>query len=276
MKIQYLGTAAAEGWPAVFCGCEACKKARALGGKNIRTRAQALLDEKLLLDLGPDTYFHTLQYGLCLEAVASVLVTHAHQDHFYPLELLLRSDPYAHTPAAAQLTVYGSAHVKAVYEDAVRIDDGQNFAQRVRFETVTEFVPFETAEGYTVTPLLANHAKNEKCLVYLVEKGGKRLFYAHDSGLYPDATWEYLKGRHLDLVSFDCTSVCGKDGMYHMGLPDNREAKQKLVALGCADETTQFVVTHFSHNGALMHDEIAREAAQDGFAAAYDGMAVEF
>ena len=28
MEIKYLGTAAAEGWPAVFCTCEACKRAR--------------------------------------------------------------------------------------------------------------------------------------------------------------------------------------------------------------------------------------------------------
>ena len=31
MKIQYLGTAAAEGIPAIFCECETCKKTRELG-----------------------------------------------------------------------------------------------------------------------------------------------------------------------------------------------------------------------------------------------------
>ena len=38
MKIRFLGTAAAEGWPAVFCACESCKRAERLGGKDIRTR----------------------------------------------------------------------------------------------------------------------------------------------------------------------------------------------------------------------------------------------
>lgn len=55
MKIKYLGTAAAEGIPAIFCHCEICKHAREHGGKNIRTRAQALIDDKIMLDLGPDT-----------------------------------------------------------------------------------------------------------------------------------------------------------------------------------------------------------------------------
>ena len=33
MKIKFLGTGAAEGWPALFCECAACKKAEELGGK---------------------------------------------------------------------------------------------------------------------------------------------------------------------------------------------------------------------------------------------------
>ena len=39
LKLQYLGTAAAEAFPGVFCHCETCAKARTLGGKNIRRRS---------------------------------------------------------------------------------------------------------------------------------------------------------------------------------------------------------------------------------------------
>ena len=48
MKLQFLGTAAAEGFPALFCQCENCKRARELGGRNIRSRSQALVDGKIL------------------------------------------------------------------------------------------------------------------------------------------------------------------------------------------------------------------------------------
>jgi len=44
MEIQYLGTAAAEGFPALFCDCETCKKARNTGGKDVRTRTQSIVD----------------------------------------------------------------------------------------------------------------------------------------------------------------------------------------------------------------------------------------
>ena len=54
MHFQYLGTAAAEGWPAVFCNCPLCKRAALLGGRNIRTRSQALINKDLLIDLPPD------------------------------------------------------------------------------------------------------------------------------------------------------------------------------------------------------------------------------
>lgn len=275
MRIQYLGTAAAEGWPAVFCGCDACRRARALGGRDLRTRSQALIDGQLLIDLPPDTYLHALRDGLELGRIASLLITHSHQDHFYPYELFLRGDPYARAPAAPLLTVYGGERVRTMYEMALPYNDSPNLCQRVRFCQVFPFQPFTTAEGYRITPLRARHARDEECLLYLIEKDGKRLFYANDSGMYPPETWEYLQGRHLDLVSFDCTYVCSADGTYHMGLPDNREARKLLWQRGCADETTRYVVTHFSHGGKLSHSEIQREAGRDGFTAAYDGMEVE-
>ncbi len=41
MELMYLGSAAAEGWPALFCECDACKEAARRGGRDIRMRAPA-------------------------------------------------------------------------------------------------------------------------------------------------------------------------------------------------------------------------------------------
>ena len=71
MHIKYLGTGAAEGWPGLFCMCDSCKQAKALGGKNIRTRSQALIDDELLVDFPPDTYLHMLRDGLEMIQVSS-------------------------------------------------------------------------------------------------------------------------------------------------------------------------------------------------------------
>ncbi|MBR4222457.1 MAG: hypothetical protein IKR81_14960 [Victivallales bacterium] len=56
MRLRILGSAAAEGWPAMFCSCPACQKARANGGKDLRRRTAYLLDEDTLIDYGPDIY----------------------------------------------------------------------------------------------------------------------------------------------------------------------------------------------------------------------------
>lgn len=92
MKLTYLGTAAAEGWPAAFCNCDGCRAARRLGGRNIRTRSQALVDDALLLDFPCDAWLHALRQGLDFSAVRWLLVTHSHTDHFYPPSLSTAAD----------------------------------------------------------------------------------------------------------------------------------------------------------------------------------------
>ena len=42
MKLQFLGTAAAERIPAMFCACDTCKRALRAGGRNIMKHKIAL------------------------------------------------------------------------------------------------------------------------------------------------------------------------------------------------------------------------------------------
>ena len=76
MKLTYLGTAAAEGFPALFCNCKYCVEARRLGGKNIRTRSQSLVNDDLLIDLPADTYSHFLNNGIEGDRIKTLLITH--------------------------------------------------------------------------------------------------------------------------------------------------------------------------------------------------------
>jgi len=64
MKLHILGSAAAEGWPALWCTCDNCRRARAVGGKNIRSRSGAIVDGVIKLDLCPDTYMQALRDGI--------------------------------------------------------------------------------------------------------------------------------------------------------------------------------------------------------------------
>ncbi len=271
MKLQYFGTAAAEGWPGVFCRCEYCREAARLGGKNIRTRSQALLDGRILFDLPPDTYLHMLRDGLDLPHIRSVLITHTHQDHFYPEELGFRYGVFARG-VDDTLTLYGNDAMAAALE---RVITGEGKSREVvDWREIAPYQPIEI-EGYTVSAMLASHDRGERCYIYLVEKEGQTLLYGNDTGLFPEKTWEYLADKKLGLVSLDCTTGYAKEGRNHMGVPDVIEVKRRLTAMGCADESTRFVATHFSHNGRLLHHELEAALSPHGIGVAYDGMTAE-
>ena len=90
--------------------------------------------------------------------------------------------------------------------------------------------------------------------------------------------WDFLaKCGHLDLVSLDGTCGARQVGPNsgHMGLPDDREVRAKLMEMGICDESTRFILNHFSHNDGLLYDEMIRQAGSD-FIVSYDGMEVVF
>ena len=82
MIIKFLGTGAAEGIPAMFCACRACKNALKAGGRNIMTRSQMLINDDLLIDFNTDTYSHFIKIGKTLADIECILITHSHTDHF--------------------------------------------------------------------------------------------------------------------------------------------------------------------------------------------------
>jgi phosphoribosyl 1,2-cyclic phosphate phosphodiesterase len=269
MKIRYLGTAAAEGWPGMFCLCDLCRRARELGGKDIRTRSQAIVDDELLLDFPPDSYLHMQRYGLDLPRMGNVLITHSHYDHFAYRELEYKNAMYTRGDVRA-LNVYGNDEVCRRLGTLPSEEETHLACHELK-----EFEP--TAIGdYTVTALLALHDRREKCFIYMIEREGKRLLYAHDTGFFPSQTCDYIAHRRFDFMSLDCTMLALPDGNNHMGIRDMLEMRGRLVGMGCADGDTRIAVSHFSHTGKMLHGDIEKALAPEGILVAYDGMTVTF
>ncbi len=274
MKIKFLGTAAAEGIPYLFCACEKCVRARRLGGKNLRTRSQALIDGQLLIDLPADTYAHSLIHGIDFLNIHHCLITHAHRDHWSPEDLVFLMDIYCH-PAAdwAGFTVYGSADLEPRLQQLAA--EGAKWFSKV---TVAPFVPFR-AGNYSITALKAYHGTANP-YVYAISDGSKTVLYAHDTDIFKEETWAYLKtsGLHFDLVSLDCTEGAMEELNYHGHgcLGRNIRFRALLKEAGVADENTVFVLNHFSHNGLhACYDDFAPIAAKEGFLTSYDGLELE-
>ncbi len=277
MKLQYLGTAAAEGWPALFCDCDNCARARAAGGRNLRTRSQAMVDGRLLIDFPPDTYFHLLTNSIDISYLENLIITHTHEDHWYPDDLFCRyawGANYRHPETLKPLTVWGSDIVEA---KVAELEARRPQDKRLCYGKLT---PYESTaiDGYTVTPLPANHAPETRAVIYQISDGERTMLYGNDTGIPCEAVWEYWASHpvHFDLLSLDCTGIVKnwRDG--HMGLASNKEVVERLKAMGLADDATRVVVHHFSHNGGLIYDELVKEVAPWGWDVSYDGMVVEF
>ncbi len=279
MKLTYLGTAAAEGWPAVYCNCDHCVRARKAGGKNIRTRSQALINDDMLIDYPGDTYMHELLRGFDLSAIRNIIVTHAHLDHFEPLDMHFRHpDYYCHNRTSDVVDIYGSKDVVAKYERMIRKTDYDEAAvDGTHMHLIEAYKPTELG-NYTVTAMKANHAQPQDAYVYIVTDGKSTLLYLHDTGLLFDEVYAYLAENHIraDLVSYDCTYGALPSGGGHLGLDSCPVVREKLREIGVVDDKTINVINHFSHNGKLIYDELVPVAAADGFLVSYDGMQIEF
>ena len=271
MIVQWLGTAAAEGWPALFCQCEACREAERRGGRNIRSRHGGLIDGKLLIDLNPDLLYQKQRFGLDLGEVTDIIVTHFHSDHLTPTTLGLMFPVMAHRGDKPPLRIHGSAKVLSLLN---------NHGGRVELIETSDGVSFE-AGGCRVTPLPAVHAgEGNQAQIYLIEKGGASLLWAHDTDLFCEEAWRILqeKVKHpLSAASLDCTNGPLPHENYrgHMGFEQDVEIARLLTQRGMADAKTLFVCNHFSHNGHVLYEEAQARMDKYGFVVAYDGMKKE-
>lgn len=275
MKLQYLGTAAAEGIPAAFCTCPVCRHARMHGGREIRSRSQMLIDGELLIDFPPDTFYHAALRGLELGKIRTLLITHDHPDHWFPTELINRHSAYQ-TGAEGVLHVYGNEAAGRSFESHLK-------TELYRHQPIDAFVQFHCVHAgerfrcgrWEITAVPADHDKLQECLIYLCRKDGRTILYGHDTGACLEKeAWEILERERLDLISLDATMGRESCPRNHMGLPDAERFLEKLRSIGCVDEKTVCIVSHFSHNGGMNYRELEQWEKTHSILTAYDGMEI--
>ncbi|MBS4220152.1 carbon-phosphorus lyase [Bacillus sp. FJAT-49711] len=267
MKVQLLGTAAAEGYPAIFCKCDACMRARKLGGKDIRSRTSAIIDDELKIDFPPDTFHHVLTNNLDLGSIQHLLFTHSHHDHFDPYDLTMRSPVFAHE-IDYPLNIYGNDVVIYKCKEVIQFSK-----EAFRFSRIAPFITFAIG-NFQVTPLLADHDKDETCFIFYIEKGNKSMLYGHDTGWFPAQTWAWLEDKKLDFVLLDCTHGLIPGRRNHLDIDAVKEIKDIFSAKGIIDDTSKVIATHFSHNTKLSHAELISLLRPFGIDVGYDGMIV--
>ena len=196
MVIHLLGTGGADGVPALYSDSRVSSYARDHGGKDVRSRASALVDGTIKLDLGPDTWCQVTRERLDARDWSSVVFTHSDADHFAIEELQYVLYPF-NSFESAGFTIYGNEAISTKIAD--RYPDWP-------FEVVQTkmFCPVVHAE-YTITPIMARHMQFEEAHNILVQDGSKNLLYGTDTGIWAEPTWDFLRDFKLDCLVLECS-----------------------------------------------------------------------
>ncbi len=267
MQLTLLGTGAAEAVPDPFCSCRICETARREGGRHIRARATALVNDDLLIDLGPDVLTSLNAARAYVGGIKGLLITHRHLDHWHPDNLYWRKPGFTPTKMAP-LTVFGPA-------DALG-DITPELAASAHFSwQVVEAGDHWTLRAYEITAIPATHGGGHlEPLLYVIESEGRRLFYATDTAPLQDAAWDLLRPLGpMNLIVMDSTTgkLPGGDG--HHSFETFLETRARMIDEGLlVPGKTTMVAHHFSHNGGLTYDELVEFYAPHDVTVAYDGL----
>lgn len=264
MKIRLLGTGAAEGIPAFCADTYVSNYAREHGGKDLRTRCGAIIDDCLKIDLPPDTLAQMHRDRVDARAWTALFFTHSDDDHFSPAEIQYALYPF-NNRESLNFTIFANGAICA----ALRTRYPQWPMEIVE---VRSFCPIEY-QGYLISPIRARHKPEEDALNFIFEKDGRSLLYATDTGLWEEATWEYLKGFQLDLMILECTEgVVPTDYEGHLGVTDFMNVLERLRGQGTLKQDTIISTTHHSHNGGATHADLEQLFSPKSILVGYDGL----
>lgn len=269
MRLKFLGTAAAEGFPGIFCKCATCAEARLLGGKDLRYRSALLVNDDLLIDFGPDLMAAAQRFGLSLWSVTTALVTHAHSDHFYLSNFEMRKPPFTGGLEIPTLTLFGPSDVK----NALTAEFPNLAEARLAVSTVMPFQSWQ-AGGYQFSSFRAYHAVGSlDARFYAVGRPEGSFLYATDTGLFPDETWSALAGRSFDVIILEETLGSG-NYTQHLGFESFLQTAARIRSAGLLKPGGRLIAHHFSHSGNPTHARLEAFFAPHAVEVAYDGMEV--
>ncbi len=237
MKITFLGTAAANAFPEAFCKCRNCAQARVLGGPSLRKRSAALINDDLLIDLGPDVMAASQMHGCPLDKVRYCLQTHPHADHLDLSHLLSRSPGFG-VVGAPVLDFYASRETmqraaQTFARDLADYSLQSSQAERELNIKLHEVSPLEsfTIGPYSVMAFPANHAPGMGAMLYSVSTNACSVFYGTDTGTLVEEIWEAFRNQQMqfDVVILDHTYGKNQVGNDHLSADEVVEHARRLV-----------------------------------------------
>lgn len=286
MKLTFLGTGAGEGYPGYWCECPHCTYARKHRGKNLRTNSSMVIDEELLIDMGPSCFDNAARFGVNLSKIKTLLVTHPHEDHLQPQHLYWRNTDESLLPLTyvekmrhggprftdiPQLNIYGNSFVMETLGKS--LDDMEEL--KINLHEIREGKE-EKTDGYRILPVRGNHGSQQGFShSYIIQKDEKTLLYALDSGSYDEDQFALIQEYQYDAVIMEGTTGLNEQYGGHMCLVNNIRIRERLKENKCLRENSRFLLTHLSPHWCPPHDWYESIVASEGLELAYDGLQIE-
>ena len=248
MKIKFLGTSA--GWPLPRLGCQD-KICVSTDPKDTRTRSQALVNDKLLLDIGPDTYQHLKTPGVDPIKIKYAAISHEHPDHVFGLW------DAGH--------IYNSEKIKVILNEETYRKIKHLFFYKEYEIQILKGGQKITLDELELSLLRVNHTTSS--FGVLVKEKAKSLFWSPDFKTLPSATEDKLSG--VDLVAMDGSELNIKTR--------NHQTIEEGISLGKKIKAKNTYFTHLGHR-VSPHRELEKYVQKRGganFQVAYNGQEVQ-
>ena len=261
MKVTFLGTGAAD-WDI---------NAYAPGAFH-RRFSSVLINRDLLVDPGPHVFHFCETEGTpdLLENVKNIIVTHSHGDHF-------NSATVERLCVGKDCTLWADP---ACMRKLIR-ELGEETAAKIRFVETRRNRDYEIG-GYKVTSLRSNHATDdpdEDTRIYLIEEGGRILFYGCDSAWIPTVSWNVIKAKAVNAMVLELT--CGETATYDWRIFEHNTPEMLDIMLTMFRKYNLFApyvkyyVSHLARTLHTDHEGLVKYLEPRGVTPAYDGFSFE-
>ncbi len=277
MKIQVLGTAAATGMPLAFCNCDVCKRSRELGGKNIRKRSSIVINDELLIDLGPDAINACNMYGVDAGKIKYLLQTHSHSDHFDAGHFVTRWSDYATKDLSYLDIVCSKGTAQDMYHWINENESIDLFDEKWQEDLNYGLHIVKHGEviglgDHEIVAIDSKHDPRVEAMVYIISSMGKSIFYGTDMLEISEEAWQILEKYRFDVVFLDQTYGKGFNAGGHPDAGMVSDYVKTMRTKGIINEKSLVYATHISHEGNETHEEMEKKAKANGYRIAYDGM----
>ena len=257
MKVTFLGTGAAD-WDINAY----------VPGQFHRRFSSVLINDDLLVDPGPHVFHFCEQNGSpdLLGRVKNIIVTHSHADHFHAKtverlcmerDCALWADPACRRKLIREL--------------------GEEVASKIRFVETKHGHDYDIG-NYKITSLRSNHATDdpeEATRLYLIEEGGRILFYGCDSAWIPTVSWNIIMDRPVNAMVLELT--CGETATYDWRIFEHNTPEMLDIMLTMFRKYNLFApdvkyyVSHLARTLHTDHEGLVRYLEPRGVTPAYDG-----